>query len=373
MENQNDKVEEQREIVTLILKTKEFKIDKQKLIDKSRYFAALLSASYIEFGRQEHVINYEIPLFSFEEFIYWISDNRVPIFETDKTDDTLEHLLTLLELSVLFAVDDLIQDVTDVLETDYLLPKHVIDVWLVAQELCINVLRDVCLAVCLDRFTELPISSICQLSKKNFLKLVGNVNVRTTESYLFDVTHQWMRYHEDTVQKDLLNNKQPRILNSIISCENLDVINSTIYLHCWDGNNFYELTTFKYPREITNRSDNKDNRLTGMQIAARGYHLYLSGGEFGIGSGKFNIKMWRYSLISKRWLFQTNLPNGRRHMVATFIKNKLFLVGGVGRYRRKLKSVDIYNIHTDIWTKGPRPNDRKTSELCKVDYANIGA
>lgn len=115
-------------------------------------------------------------------------------------------------------------------------------------------------------------------------------------------------------------------MNSIISCENLDVINSTIYLHCWDGNNFYELTTFKYPREITNRSDSKDNRLTGMQIAARGmyssllsmalylfiilhnllgYHLYLSGGEFGIGSGKFNTKMWRYSLISKRWFLQT--------------------------------------------------------------------
>lgn len=66
MENQNDRAEEQREIVTLILKTKEFKIDKQKLTDKSRYFAALLSASYIEFGRQKHIINYEIPLFSFE-------------------------------------------------------------------------------------------------------------------------------------------------------------------------------------------------------------------------------------------------------------------------------------------------------------------
>lgn len=134
-----------------------------------------------------------------QEFIYWISNNRVPIFETDKTDDILEHLLTLLELSVLFAVDDLIQDITDVLETNYLLPKHVIDVWSVAQELCINILRDVCLAVCLDRFTELPISSICQLSKQNFLKLVGNVNVRTTESYMLYVAHQWMKYHKVSI------------------------------------------------------------------------------------------------------------------------------------------------------------------------------
>lgn len=36
-----------------------------------------------------------------------------------------------------------------------------------------------------------------------------------------------------------------------------------------------------------------------------GYNLYLSGGEFGIGSGRFNKKVWRYSLISKNWFLET--------------------------------------------------------------------
>jgi len=35
-----------------------------------------------------------------------------------------------------------------------------------------------------------------------------------------------------------------------------------------------------------------------------GYNLYLSGGEYGIGSGRFNAKVWRYSLISKKWFLQ---------------------------------------------------------------------
>jgi len=66
MENQNDRSVEHREIVTLVLKTKLFEVDKQKLINKSRYFAALLSANYMEFRQSEHIINYEIPFLSFE-------------------------------------------------------------------------------------------------------------------------------------------------------------------------------------------------------------------------------------------------------------------------------------------------------------------
>lgn len=66
MENQNDGDMERREIVTLVLKRKLFEVDKQKLINKSRYFAALLSANYMEFHQSEHIIKYEIPLLSFE-------------------------------------------------------------------------------------------------------------------------------------------------------------------------------------------------------------------------------------------------------------------------------------------------------------------
>ena len=100
-----------------------------------------------------------------------------------------------MELSVLFAVDNLTEDVIDRLERYYMSPKYVINIWLISQDLNINVLRDLSLAVCLDRFDELPISSIYELSRENFLKLLGNINIRSTESYLFHVTHEWMNHH----------------------------------------------------------------------------------------------------------------------------------------------------------------------------------
>lgn len=104
-----------------------------------------------------------------------------------------------MELSVLFAVDDLIEDVTNMLETYYLLPKHVIDIWLLAQELSLNILRDVSLSICLDYFIELPNNSLYKLSKQNFLKLVGNINVRSTEPYLVHIIHEWMKLHQVSI------------------------------------------------------------------------------------------------------------------------------------------------------------------------------
>jgi len=103
--------------------------------------------------------------------------------------------MILLELGVLFAADNLIQDVTDKLETHYMSPKYVLNIWLLTKELNNNVLRDLSLAVCLDRFHELPLRSIYEMSRINFLTLIGNVNVRSSESYLLYVTREWMNHH----------------------------------------------------------------------------------------------------------------------------------------------------------------------------------
>ncbi|KYN30299.1 hypothetical protein ALC57_00221 [Trachymyrmex cornetzi] len=344
MENKN---EESRDVtVTLILKAERFVVEKQKLIGKSQYFAALLSANYSECNQTEHVINYDISQISLQDFINWIHNDKIDTSTIRYGIEEFDRLLVLLELSVLFAVDNLIEDVIDRLERYYMSPKYVINIWLISQDLNINVLRDLSLAVCLDRFDELPISSIYELSRENFLKLLGNINIRSTESYLSRVTYEWMNCHHDfTIPMDILRNKEIKVLHSIISCESSDVINSEQFINCWDGNDFFELTSFKYPKDITDRSTGK-HILTGMQIIARGYNLYLCGGEFGIGSGRFNKNVWRYSLISKKWFPETVMPVERRHMVAVVLKNKLMLVGGVGRYRQKLQSIDIYDVHT---------------------------
>ncbi|KYM93534.1 PREDICTED: uncharacterized protein LOC108782101 [Cyphomyrmex costatus] len=344
-----NKNEELSETVTLLLKTERFAVDKQKLISKSQYFAALMSANFSEYNQVEHIVNYDISQISLQDFINWIHNDKIDTSVIHCDVEEFDRLLVLLELSVLFIVDNLIEDVTDRLERHYMSPKYVINIWLLSQDLNVNVLRDLSLAVCLDRFDELPISSIYELSRENFLKLLRNVNVRSTESYLFHVIHEWMNHHNDfTIPMDSLKNKEFKILHGIISCESVHVTNNEHFIHCWDGNNFFELTTFKYPKDITDRNAGK-NILTGMQIIARRYDLYLCGGEFGIGSGRFNKNVWRYSLISKKWFLETVMPVERRHMVTVFLKNKLVLVGGIGRYRQKLQSIDIYDIHTGLY------------------------
>jgi len=74
-------------------------------------------------------------------------------------------------------------------------PKYVINIWLLTEELSNNVLRDLSLAVCLNRFYDLPLNQIFKMSKINFLKLIGNVNVRSREFYLFHVICGWMKRH----------------------------------------------------------------------------------------------------------------------------------------------------------------------------------
>ncbi|XP_029160364.1 uncharacterized protein LOC114932366 isoform X2 [Nylanderia fulva] len=345
-----DQMSQTVETVTLLLETKRFKINKEQLINKSLYFATLFSTTYTDHRLSEHTINYEIPLTSFQDFIDWIYDENI----IAHYKNNLGRLLVLLELSVLFAVDDLIKNITYTLEQYYLLPEEVLNIWLLAEELGLHLLRDLCLAICLDRFTELPLNLIIKLSRQNFLKLIGNANLRVAnvndpESYLLNIVQEWMKVNQDIIPLDILKKTGPKIFLSIISCDIFSsTVNDEFYIHCWDNNNLSEFTTFKYPNAIT---DNK-NTIMGMQISVRGYNLYLIGGEFGIGSGRFNTNIWRYSLISKNWFFEVTMPCARRHMIAAIVQNTLILAGGVGHYRRKLRSLDIYNLHKGIWIKG---------------------
>ncbi|XP_024869624.1 uncharacterized protein LOC112453239, partial [Temnothorax curvispinosus] len=162
MENNSNKSGKPRETVTLILKEKQFVVEKQKLMDKCQYFAALLSANFLEYEQTKHVINYDISPILLQDFIDWIHNDKITFTSATSYDfKELDRLLILLELSVLFTADKLKEDITDKLtERHFMSPKYAIQIWLLAQELNINVLRDLSLALCLDRFDQLPFNSI---------------------------------------------------------------------------------------------------------------------------------------------------------------------------------------------------------------------
>jgi len=128
-----------------------------------------------------------------QNFIHWIYHGKLKRFNLKEDNKEIDYILTLLELSVLFLVDKLTDDVIEQIEKHYLLPNYLIDIWLLAQELGLTLLQDVCFAACLDRFTELPYQSINELSKEHFLKLVLNANLRCTFFELENIINNWSK------------------------------------------------------------------------------------------------------------------------------------------------------------------------------------
>jgi len=105
---------------------------------------------------------------------------------------------------VLFAVDDLIDYIIEKIEECFLLPKCIIDIWLLAQELGLTLLQNICFAVCLDRFAELPCKSLNKLSTFNFSNLIINVHLRCELIKLIEIIQNWVASNNVTVMVMIL-------------------------------------------------------------------------------------------------------------------------------------------------------------------------
>ncbi|KAL2714309.1 uncharacterized protein V1478_016866 [Vespula squamosa] len=344
------------ETIILILKNDRFEVDKKRLINKSHYFHCLFSPNFYDSQNKEHIINYDITSSTLENFIEWIHDDERVLIEhcyalkcsmVKYRTDYFTDLLNLLQLAVLFMADDLINDITDIIISYWLYPEKVIDVWLLAQELAMNLLTDVCLSVCLDCFMDLPINSLIELSVNNLKQLIENINVRSTTKYSHYVLHEWMNHNAaSAINNNVINipsTKKSKFIQYIIGYKVENVNNKKGYIYCWNNVQLLEIVELNYLKCY-----GKD--LIGSQITGRGFNIYLVGGEYGLGTGQFNQIIWRYCLISKKWYYFTRLPIPRRHMIAGFLSNCLIVVGGVGRHRLKLSSVNMLDIHTGKWT-----------------------
>ncbi|XP_054000313.1 uncharacterized protein LOC128887879 isoform X1 [Hylaeus anthracinus] len=351
------------EILTLILDDHRIKVNKERLAKQSRYFASLFSHNFNDSHDKEHVVNYDISLSTLKSFVEWIHDDAEPVdvlchplkvSMSKFVKENFIELLNLLQLSVLFMVDELTNEAIDIITINWLLPDKVIDIWLLAQELNIKVLQDMCLATCLDRFEELPLPSLLELTKSNITLLLQNVNTRSSMEYLCFVRNQWIHHHMTPDIPDIMENRLLKFIQGIVVYKTYECINKDPYLYIWKDNVLSKCMQLKHKQD-------SESSIVGMQVTSRGFNIYTVGGEMGLGTGHFNNIIWRYSLLSKKWYYEAKMPVPRRHMIAVFLKNKLTIIGGVGRHRLKLFTTDILDIHTGTWKKGAKVPESFTS------------
>ncbi|XP_078048523.1 uncharacterized protein LOC144475940 isoform X2 [Augochlora pura] len=257
-----------------------------------------------------------------------------------------KDLLHLLQLSVLFMVDELIDDIIDIIVLFWLKPENVIDIWLLTKELNVKVLRDICLSVCLERFEELPLCSLVLLSQDDMTSLLYNVNIIASTEYLQYIRREWLHRHMPYSNiPNVEEERKPRFIQATVVYKTSKCVNIDACLYTWNGTNFSKFLDLKNKLIL-------DRWMTGMQVTGRGFSIYTVGGEMGIGTGRFNNYVLRYCLLSKKWYYHAKLPVPRRHMVVAFLNNQLVIVGGVGKHRLKLFTVDILDIHRGTWSKG---------------------
>lgn len=86
---------------------------------------------------------------------------------------------------------------------------------------------------------------------------------------------------------------------------------------------------------------------TGFQVGSSGTALYIFGGEFSLGRGNWNKKVWKYDTLTDEWTQVTNLEDPRRHFSLAFDGNDSFyLLGGFGRHRVILDRMDRFQEST---------------------------
>lgn len=89
--------------------------------------------------------------------------------------------------------EKLTNDLTSIIILHWLYAEKIIEIWTLAQDLGLNKLSDVALGACLDRFEELPFTAVAELSLENLMKLIGNVNVRSSDNWLRFIAKEGIR------------------------------------------------------------------------------------------------------------------------------------------------------------------------------------
>lgn len=74
-----------------------------------------------------------------------------------------------------------------------------------------------------------------------------------------------------------------------------------------------------------------------------GKDIIVSGGEPVLGKNTWNLGVYCFDTFNEQWRQLTDLQSPRRHHASCAIDKCLYLLGGFGRYRVRLNSMEKYD------------------------------
>ncbi|KAG5868306.1 hypothetical protein JTB14_022789 [Gonioctena quinquepunctata] len=109
-----------------------------------------------------------------------------------------------------------------------------------------------------------------------------------------------------------------------------------------------KLNTF---RKFLSIDDSKCQNLEGFKLLGYKEYVFMYGGEFLIGRGSWNLNFWVYDTIRENWERKSVLPAPRRHFETCIVGSKVFIIGGIGKFRITQENLFWYDFKEDKWSQ----------------------
>ncbi|XP_046387127.1 kelch-like protein 12 isoform X2 [Ischnura elegans] len=94
---------------------------------------------------------------------------------------------------------------------------------------------------------------------------------------------------------------------------------------------------------------------SGYKVANVGKDIFISGGQNFIGHGNCIMSIWRFKTLGRlgegTWCQEGTLLGPRRHHTVLTLGDSMYLIGGFGKHRVLLDSMEKYSIPTGEWHK----------------------
>lgn len=124
--------------------------------------------------------------------------------------DNFNDLKQLLELSIIYTVEELSQELSDIIIQHWLKPPLLLEIWRLSRELSLTALLDVSYYACLERFMELAVNDLNSISSSDFLQIVCSVNIESTLSHLTFIINERLKKESSCAQ-----NKDAQLISQL--------------------------------------------------------------------------------------------------------------------------------------------------------------